>query len=77
MPEDVAVDTLARNLYYTDSGSRLVGVCTIDGRYCNKLITEDVDQPRGLALYPAEGKISVKYYGFDVSQPPECNMIWN
>ncbi len=58
MPEDIAVDAFARNVYYTDSGERLVGVCTIDGKYCHKLITDDVDQPRGLALYPAEGKIN-------------------
>ncbi len=58
MPEDIAVDAHARNVYYTDSGERLVGVCTIDGKYCHKLITDDVDQPRGLALYPAEGIIN-------------------
>jgi len=55
MPEDVAVDSLTRNLYYTDSGTRTVGVCTMEGKFCSSLITEDVDQPRGLALYPDEG----------------------
>ena len=55
MPEDVAVDSLTRNLYFTDSGFRVIRVCSVDGRTCKNLITKDVDQPRGLALYPAEG----------------------
>ena len=55
MPEDVAVDSLTQNLYFTDSGTRIVGVCTVEGKFCSRLIDEDIDQPRGLALYPDEG----------------------
>ena len=33
----------------------MVGVCSMDGRNCNQLIKDNIDQPRGLALYPAEG----------------------
>jgi hypothetical protein len=58
VPEDVAVDSLTRNLYFTDSGARMVGVCSMDGGNCNQLIKDNVDQPRGLALYPAEGNFN-------------------
>lgn len=63
MPEDVVIDTLGRNFYYTDSGKKLVGVCSIAGGYCNHLITKNLDQPRGLALFPSEGLMFFSDWG--------------
>jgi len=54
-PEDLAVDSFTRNFYYTDSGPKIIGVCTLDGLYCHKLLTENIDQPRAIALHQERG----------------------
>jgi len=54
-PEDIAIDSYSRTFYYTDSGAKIIGVCTLDGAYCNRLITDNLDQPRGIALHQEKG----------------------
>lgn len=54
-PEDLAVDWLTGNIYFTDSELRHIGVCTNDGNHCVVLINEDIHKPRGIALNPVEG----------------------
>jgi len=51
MPEDIAVDEISRNIYFTDSHKKHVAVCKLDGSACTVLATEDVDLPRAIALH--------------------------
>ena len=78
MAESVVVDYVARNLYYTDSIKKVVGVCAIDNpsnltkdamngesntkRMCTNILT-NIDQPRGLGLYPPEGLLFYSNWG--------------
>ena len=37
-PEFLAIDWIGRNFYYSDSVKKIIGVCTIDGHYCQAVI---------------------------------------
>ena len=51
MPEDLVVDEVSRNLYFTDSIAKCIGVCSLDAsRGCAKLVV-DVKQPRAVAIH--------------------------
>ncbi|XP_074601049.1 nidogen-like [Brevipalpus obovatus] len=54
-PEGVAIDWIARNMYWTDSLERKIYVAKINGSYQRALIKTDLVNPRGLALYPQLG----------------------
>ncbi|XP_018797492.1 PREDICTED: putative vitellogenin receptor isoform X1 [Bactrocera latifrons] len=56
-PEDLAVDWLTDNIYFSDNTMRHIAVCTNDGLYCAALVTVDVHQPRGIALWPQRGQM--------------------
>lgn len=63
IPEDIAVDFLARNVYLTDSGRKHVAVCHISGYHCTILIKTGVDQPRAIALHHAKGLLFYSDWG--------------
>ena len=51
MPEDLVVDEVSRNLYFTDSIAKCIGVCSLDAtRGCAKLVS-GVKQPRAVAIH--------------------------
>ncbi|XP_012350206.1 vitellogenin receptor isoform X1 [Apis florea] len=54
-PDNIAVDWVTDNIYFTDSGYMHIGVCNDDGSYCTVIIKERRDKPRGLALLPSSG----------------------
>ncbi|XP_023164142.2 putative vitellogenin receptor isoform X1 [Drosophila hydei] len=56
-PEDLAVDWLTHNIYFSDNVMRHIAVCSNDGLSCVVLVTEDVHQPRSLALWPQRGQM--------------------
>ena len=57
LPEGLAYDWIAENLYYTDSDRPEIGVCAVGGPefYCKILIgREQLDSPRGIAVHPGK-----------------------
>ncbi|XP_031628154.1 putative vitellogenin receptor isoform X2 [Contarinia nasturtii] len=56
-PEDVAVDFVTGNIYFTDNDYQHVAVCSNDARYCKAIVTQNVHRPRGIALHPQKGKM--------------------
>lgn len=52
VPESIAVDWVARNLYWTDSVTENIEVSTLDGAFRKVLLSENVTSPRGLVLDP-------------------------
>ncbi|XP_015434155.1 PREDICTED: vitellogenin receptor [Dufourea novaeangliae] len=64
-PDDIAVDWVTDNVYFTDSGFRHIGVCSNDGSYCTVIVEERSSKPRGLALLPSSGIMYWTEWGLD------------
>ncbi|RZC40516.1 vitellogenin receptor, partial [Asbolus verrucosus] len=56
-PEDLHVDHITGNIYFTDAERQHIGVCTNNGDHCTVLINKDIHKPRGIVLYPEEGEM--------------------
>lgn len=54
-PEDLAIDWITGNIYFTDSEMQHIGVCSNDGHLCTVLVSVDIDKPRGIVLNPSQG----------------------
>ena len=50
MPENMAVDEINRNIYFTDSGRKHLAVCTISGAGCSVLVPL-IEQTRAVAIH--------------------------
>ncbi|XP_077986933.1 low-density lipoprotein receptor-related protein 2-like [Glandiceps talaboti] len=53
--DDISIDWIANNLYWTDSGTVKIEVARLDGSARKTLISEDIEKPRALVLYPSKG----------------------
>ena len=75
--ESMAVDYITRNLYLVDSLKKIVRVCSLDGQsgvpvpnkrqsnweaVCSNILS-NIDQPRGIALYPTDGLLFYTNWG--------------
>ena len=57
-PEGLAIDWVSRNIFWADSALNHVAVASLDKPERRKvLFTDDLVNLRGLALYPAQGRI--------------------
>lgn len=56
-PDGLAVDWVAKNLYWCDKGSDTIEVSKLDGKYRRALITENLQEPRAIALDPFDRHI--------------------
>ena len=54
-PEDLSIDYIGRNVYFTDSLSKIIGVVSMDTKFWTTIISESVDKPRGIAVFPERG----------------------
>ncbi|XP_049533845.1 putative vitellogenin receptor [Anopheles darlingi] len=62
-PEDIALDWLTGNIYFSDSGQMHIAVCSNDGFYCKAIVQEKLHKPRGLALLPQNGTLFYSDWG--------------
>ncbi|KAK7474594.1 hypothetical protein BaRGS_00034178 [Batillaria attramentaria] len=63
----LALDWMTGNLYWTDSTNGYIKVARKDGAFQRVLLDKDVNNPLGIAVHPARGKI----YWTDIGSPPE------
>lgn len=54
-PDGIAVDWVARNLYWTDTGTDRIEVARLNGSSRKVLINDDLVEPRAIALAPELG----------------------
>jgi len=50
MPEQLAVDEYNKNIYFTESHLKLIGVCSQSGKGCSILV-RNLEKPRGIAIH--------------------------
>ena len=53
-PEGLAIDWVARNIYWTDSGTRRVEMAHLDGSSRKVIVWKDV-RPTSIAVNPPQG----------------------
>lgn len=53
--DGLAVDWIARNLYWMDSGRDVIEVSRLDGTSRKTIVDRDLDEPRAVALFPQKG----------------------
>ena len=54
-PDGIAVDWIARNVYWTDTGTDRIEVARLNGTSRKVLISENLDEPRAIVLDPMGG----------------------
>ena len=54
-PGGVAVDSIAGNLYWTDTGRNAMEVARISGKARKVLVLTDLDKSRAISVYPVKG----------------------
>lgn len=54
-PENLAIDSITHNLYFTDAKMKHIGVCNNDGSVCTVLHNRNIDKPRAIAVSPMDG----------------------
>lgn len=55
MPRGIAVDWVAGNLYWTDSGRDVIEVAQMSGQNCKTLISGMIDEPYAIVVDPQRG----------------------
>ncbi|XP_043215670.1 prolow-density lipoprotein receptor-related protein 1-like [Amphibalanus amphitrite] len=56
-PDNLAVDWVTGNLYWTDGGSSAIRVSDRDGRFTSTLITKGLKKPRAICVDPENGRL--------------------
>ena len=54
-PEGMAVDWVAKNLYWVDTGTKRIEVARLDGSSRRVIVWKDLHHPRALAVHPVNG----------------------
>lgn len=60
--EGLDFDWTTDNLYWVDSGEKVIEVCRKDGLFRKTVHSNDLDKPRGLALDPHMGYVKLRHY---------------
>lgn len=53
--DGLAVDWVARNLYWTDTGRNTIEASRLDGSCRKVLVNNSLDEPRAIAVFPRKG----------------------
>jgi len=60
-PDGVAIDWVARNIYWTDTGTDHIEVARLNGSYRKVLISEKLLEPRAIVVDPLDGCVLFIY----------------
>lgn len=53
--DGLALDWVAKNLYWTDTGRNVIEVSRADGSCRRILVDLDLDEPRAIVVFPRKG----------------------
>jgi hypothetical protein len=53
--DGLAIDWVYSHLYWTDTGTNTISMSDLDGNLITKIIKDDLEEPRAIALHPAKG----------------------
>lgn len=56
-PNGIAVDWIANNIFWTDTGLKVMEVSRLDGSSRKTILNKDLNDPRAMILYPKKGYI--------------------
>lgn len=51
----IAVDWLANNIFWSDSGAKMIEVARLDGTSRKVILNENLNDPRSVIVYPKRG----------------------
>ena len=54
-PDGLVVDWISDNIYWTDTGRKVLEVARLDGTSRKVIIHSHLDEPRAIAVYPRKG----------------------
>lgn len=60
--DGLAVDWVARNMYWTDTGRNTIEVARLDGTARKVLVNNSLDEPRAIAVFPSKGCVGVSIF---------------
>eukprot|EP00118_Oscarella_pearsei_P028654 m.2638 g.2638 ORF g.2638 m.2638 type:complete len:1003 (+) comp8812_c0_seq1:275-3283(+) len=72
VPDGVAVDSIGRNVFYTDTTLDVIGVVRMDGSAQLTVISSQLSRPRDIALDLEDGKM----YWTDWGDSPKIEKAW-
>lgn len=55
IPNGIAIDWIANNLFWSDSGTKVIEVARLDGTSRKVILSEDLADPRSIIIYPKRG----------------------
>jgi len=61
-PDGVAIDWVARNVYWTDTGTDHIEVARLNGSYRKVIISEELLEPRAIVVDPLDGLVSEQWH---------------
>lgn len=62
LPEGMAVDWVAHNIYWADTGKNRIEMARFDGSSRKVLVWSSLDKPRALALDPPNGYAVISFH---------------
>ena len=60
-PDGLAIDWVAKKMYWTDGGYNMIEVAELDGRHRLTLFSSGVDDPRAIVVDPFHGYVRQIY----------------
>lgn len=72
MPRGIAIDWVAGNVYWTDSGRDVIEVAQMKGENRKTLISGMIDEPHAIAVDPLRGW--AQHLGFPSPGPPKASV---
>lgn len=54
-PDGLAVDWIANNIYWTNTGNRIIEVARLDGSHRKTIVGQYLNDPRSIAVFPKKG----------------------